>query len=78
VSARTAAVGRNDRCTCGSGKKYKNCHGSRASALTNGQRWLYVLVAVAIVGGLMLAISSRSGDEPRTGGVWSAEHGHYH
>jgi len=20
-------IGRNDPCTCGSGKKYKNCHG---------------------------------------------------
>ncbi len=24
---KTAKVGRNDPCTCGSGKKYKNCHG---------------------------------------------------
>ena len=23
-------VGRNDPCWCGTGKKYKNCHGSRA------------------------------------------------
>jgi len=25
---RAVSVGRNDPCTCGSGKKYKNCHGS--------------------------------------------------
>ena len=25
-----AAVGRNDPCPCGSGKKYKNCHGRNA------------------------------------------------
>ena len=24
-----AAVGRNDPCPCGSGKKYKKCHGGR-------------------------------------------------
>lgn len=24
-----AKVGRNDQCVCGSGKKFKNCHGSR-------------------------------------------------
>ncbi|MFN8209130.1 MAG: SEC-C metal-binding domain-containing protein [Bacteroidales bacterium] len=25
-------VGRNDPCPCGSGKKYKNCHGVSATA----------------------------------------------
>ncbi|MBW8324607.1 MAG: SEC-C domain-containing protein [Prolixibacteraceae bacterium] len=25
---KTSSVGRNDPCTCGSGKKYKNCHGA--------------------------------------------------
>ncbi|HFJ6559135.1 TPA: SEC-C metal-binding domain-containing protein, partial [Enterococcus faecium] len=24
-------VGRNDPCPCGSGKKYKNCHGKNAN-----------------------------------------------
>lgn len=78
MSARTAAVGRNDRCTCGSGKKYKQCHGRNTGGLTNGQRWLYAVVAIVIVGGLMLAITSRSEDKGLTTGVWSAEHGHYH
>ncbi len=78
MSAKATPVGRNDRCPCGSGKKYKQCHGTSASALTNGQRWLYALVAIAIVGGLMLAITSRSDEEALTTGVWSAEHGHYH
>jgi len=27
---RTARVGRNDPCPCGSGKKYKHCHGQLA------------------------------------------------
>ena len=27
-----AKVGRNDPCPCGSGKKYKRCHGAHASA----------------------------------------------
>jgi preprotein translocase subunit SecA len=26
-----ATVGRNDLCPCGSGRKYKRCHGSRNS-----------------------------------------------
>jgi preprotein translocase subunit SecA len=25
-------IGRNDQCPCGSGKKYKNCHGANAEA----------------------------------------------
>ncbi|MDX1414180.1 MAG: SEC-C metal-binding domain-containing protein, partial [Candidatus Promineifilaceae bacterium] len=37
----TAKVGRNDPCPCGSGKKYKHCHGrkvrSAKSSTTNGQ-----------------------------------------
>jgi len=28
-----AKIGRNERCSCGSGKKYKRCHGSHAAAL---------------------------------------------
>ena len=27
VQAKSKKVGRNDPCPCGSGKKYKNCHG---------------------------------------------------
>ena len=30
--ARLAATGRNDSCPCGSGKKYKKCHGVNAAA----------------------------------------------
>ena len=30
VVRKTAKVGRNDPCPCGSGKKYKKCHGSPA------------------------------------------------
>ena len=28
AGARTAEIGRNDPCWCGSGKKYKKCHGA--------------------------------------------------
>lgn len=28
--SRFLKVGRNDSCRCGSGKKYKNCHGKNA------------------------------------------------
>jgi preprotein translocase subunit SecA len=32
VERKTAKVGRNDPCPCGSGKKYKKCHGATAGA----------------------------------------------
>jgi hypothetical protein len=78
VKSKSPSVGRNEPCHCGSGKKYKYCHGATSGGVTNGQRWLYTLVAIAIVGGLILAVTSRSDDAPTPGGVWSAEHGHYH
>ena len=28
--------GRNDPCTCGSGRKWKRCHGTRPDPLTGG------------------------------------------
>jgi preprotein translocase subunit SecA len=31
VTRKVAKVGRNDPCPCGSGKKYKKCHGSEES-----------------------------------------------
>jgi len=30
ASGATDKVGRNDQCPCGSGKKYKRCHGAAA------------------------------------------------
>ena len=78
MNGRTTPAGRNDRCPCGSGKKYKRCHGARTTSLSNGQRWLFALVAIAITGGLVFAVTNRSEDHGRQTGVWSAEHGHYH
>jgi hypothetical protein len=38
-----AMAGRNDRCPCGSGKKYKQCHlGNELHALNDRAGWLYV------------------------------------
>ncbi|MFK7919530.1 MAG: YecA family protein, partial [Ilumatobacter sp.] len=38
-----AMAGRNDRCPCGSGKKYKQCHiGNELHALEDRAGWLYV------------------------------------
>ncbi len=38
-----AMAGRNDRCPCGSGKKYKQCHlGNELHSLNDRSGWLYV------------------------------------
>ena len=71
-------VGRNDRCPCGSGKKYKHCCERKASEWSRGQLMLLTLVLVVLVGGLFLAVSSRQEHAGQATGVWSEEHGHYH
>jgi hypothetical protein len=71
-------VGRNDRCSCGSGKKYKHCCEGKHQGWGRSQQMLFVLVVIVLVGGLVLAVTTRR--EPVSGptGVWSEEHGHYH
>jgi hypothetical protein len=71
-------VGRNESCPCGSGKKYKHCHASKATNMTTGQRLMIVAVGVVLVGGLVLAVTSREEHAGQPTGVWSEEHGHYH
>ena len=77
MKGKVPRVGRNDPCPCGSGKKYKHCHETDAGTLTNRQKLGLVIVAAAVIGGLLLAFTNRE-DQVRPTGVWSAEHGHYH
>lgn len=76
-------VGRNDRCPCGSGKKYKNCCADKASRMpTAGWVTLAVIVAAAGVLVYFLVNAAQSdGTSARrcpAGQVWSAQHGHCH
>jgi hypothetical protein len=71
-------TGRNDLCHCGSGQKFKKCHGVKATAAASGNVML-VLVGAAILAAIVVGIASFSGDGASgTTRVWSAEHGHYH
>ena len=73
-------VSRNDLCTCGSGKKYKKCHGIK-QASTKGNTLMLILVGLLVAAGATAVITSFTADRAhvgRTGGVWSPEHGHYH
>ena len=76
----TMGVGRNDLCTCGSGKKYKKCHGLK-QASTKGNTLMLILVGLLVAAGATAVITSFTADRShagRAGGVWSPEHGHYH
>jgi len=49
-------VHRNDPCPCGSGRKYKSCHGRRGSALTRPIQlpiWALVSIVVVLGGGIL-------------------------
>jgi hypothetical protein len=70
-----AKPGRNERCACGSGKKYKQCCELKKSG-TLSSRMIIVVVIGAILVAIAAAVSSSRNDAPK--GVWSAEHGHYH
>lgn len=70
-------IGRNDPCHCGSGKKYKRCHGVR-EASSGGSRLMMLAVAGAMLAAILIGIVSFTGENTSGGRVWSAEHGHWH
>lgn len=75
-----AKLGRNDRCACGSGKKFKNCCEGKTSA-TSLHRVLMAALAIAVLGGIaagVIALRDASSIQAAPGKVWSAEHGHFH
>jgi SEC-C motif len=76
-----AAIGRNDPCTCGSGKKYKRCCALKAEKTPLGSKIGLSLVGLLLlVGAVYFAFSL---DGPGDGRltphrVWSQEHQHWH
>ena len=73
-------IGRNDPCPCGSGKKYKKCHGLK-QATSKGNTLMLIVVGLLVIAGATAVIRSFTSDKTHTGsttGVWSPEHGHYH
>ena len=84
--AGTTKVGRNDRCPCGSGKKYKNCCEGKVGRLS-AAGWVTIAALVLAAGVLVYFVinaaqSDGSGSAGRracpAGQVWSAQHGHCH
>ncbi len=82
---------RNEPCHCGSGKKYKNCHGRKSFASSLSGKLTFGLLGIVVgAGGIVLFLdvskdnqssisepSSQLGVAP-PGKVWSDEHGHWH
>jgi hypothetical protein len=73
-----AKTGRNDLCSCGSGKKFKKCHGVKTASDRQG-KFLMVIVGGALIAALAAVAAQVTND--RRGGaerVWDPAHGHYH
>lgn len=78
--AQALKVGRNDLCSCGSGKKFKKCCEAKGQR-SMGTTLMFVLISLILGAGLLAAITSFSTEEVHTGktsGVWDPVHGHYH
>jgi len=73
-----AKSGRNDLCSCGSGKKFKKCHGIKTESQRQS-RFLMIVVGGAVIAALAAVVGQMTTD--RRGGaerVWDPAHGHYH
>ena len=74
-------VGRNEKCPCGSGKKFKQCCEAKLHGAAGSSRLLVFAVAGIIAAAIFFGISAATHDSsaaPAQGQVWSPEHGHYH
>jgi hypothetical protein len=71
-------IGRNEPCSCGSGKKFKRCHGAQP-ANSRHSKMLLIIVGGAVLAALAavvtLVTTDRGGGSTR---VWDPAHGHYH
>ena len=50
-------TGRNDPCTCGSGKKFKHCCARKGDRLSFGTRAWFVLIGLMLLIGAWLALT---------------------
>lgn len=63
---RHKAMGRNDACSCGSGKKYKKCHQPEDDQLINAElRRLVEEAEAAAAASEAEAAEAKKGDEPK-------------
>jgi len=72
-----AKPGRNDLCACGSGKKFKRCHGVKASS-SRSSKVLMIVVGGALIAALAAVVASVTGERATGTRVWDPVHGHFH
>jgi hypothetical protein len=72
-----AKTGRNDLCTCGSGKKFKKCHGVKTDSQRQS-KFLMIIVGGAVLAALAAVVASVTTDRRGSERVWDPAHGHYH
>jgi hypothetical protein len=75
-----AAIGRNEPCPCGSGKKYKHCCLLKSRQASWTSRIAISAIALMLLIGAMVLLGSLDelGEGCPLGQVWSPEHGHCH
>jgi hypothetical protein len=75
-----AKPGRNDLCACGSGKKFKRCHGPKTEGGGRSSTFLTVVVGGAILAAIAVGIASFSGlaNQSSSDRIWDPAHGHFH
>src|SRR5262245_35485698 len=74
---RMAKTGRNDLCSCGSGKKFKKCHGVKTTSDRQG-KMLMIVVGGALIAALAAVAAQMTTERGRGTRVWDPAHGHYH
>jgi hypothetical protein len=73
------APGRNEQCHCGSGRKYKKCHGPRETSGAARSRLLLILVGGAMIAALAVGIAQITMTSQSSGArTWDPVHGHFH
>jgi hypothetical protein len=72
-----AKPGRNDLCSCGSGKKFKKCHGSMPESQVQS-RVLMITVGLAVLAAIVAGVASFTSSSQPNVRVWDPAHGHYH
>jgi hypothetical protein len=70
-------IGRNDLCSCGSGKKFKKCHGVKKASDRQG-KMLMIVVGGAVIAALAAVVASVTTERSISERVWDPAHGHYH
>lgn len=75
------AIGRNEPCHCGSGKKFKHCCLHARPKTSVGNRLFYGAIALVLLGGIIVLLANIGDLTHSEGGptrVWSEAHGHWH